>query len=43
MPSPTDTAPATRGMSRNTKIMIGVGVAVVLGIVGVVLYKRYKN
>jgi hypothetical protein len=43
MPSPTDTAPATRGMSRNTKIMIGVGIAVVLGIVGVVLYKRYKN
>ena len=40
---PTDTAPASTGMTKKTKILIGAGVGVVVLIIGIVLYKRYKK
>lgn len=42
-PLPTDTTPASSGMSKTTKIMIGAGVGLVVLIVGVVLYKRFNK
>lgn len=43
LPSSTDTTPATTGLSKNKKIMIGVGVAVVVAVIGIVVYKRMNK
>ena len=43
LPLPTDTAPVSTGMTKKTKILIGAGVGVVVLIIGIVLYKRYKK
>ena len=43
LPLPTDTAPISSGMTRKTKIFIGAGAGLVILIIGIVLYKRYKK
>jgi hypothetical protein len=42
-PLPIDTAPISPGMTRKTKILIGAGAGLVVLIIGIVLYKRYKK
>lgn len=44
IPGVTDTTPAaTTGMSKNKKILLGVGAVVVLGVLGFVIYRKFKK
>ena len=42
-PGAADAAASSTGMSKKTKILIGVGAAVVLGVLGFVLYRKFKK